>query len=208
MSTNNTYLAGIPRRQKQPAHGGLECASRSRAARKGTSRHGRLESVGRKTSCRDCRNGRPLGKTKKASQNGIEDISNEMGAFTIVRAASHEAAAKLFENHPHFTIFPWRTRGDHAGSAHTRCVTRGEDERARPDHTGTAPATVGRCQAPGAAQWRGVDPDSALAASGASLGRRFFSYTRWSSASDPLRSRHPRFTTSPRPSGTHRRAHR
>ena len=24
----------------------------------------------------------------------------------VVRAESHEAAAKLFENHPHFTIFP------------------------------------------------------------------------------------------------------
>ncbi len=29
-----------------------------------------------------------------------------MSAFSIVRAASHEAAAKLFERHPHFTIFP------------------------------------------------------------------------------------------------------
>jgi hypothetical protein len=29
-----------------------------------------------------------------------------MGAFIIVRADSHEAAAKLFEKHPHFTIFP------------------------------------------------------------------------------------------------------
>jgi hypothetical protein len=29
-----------------------------------------------------------------------------MGAFIVVRADSHEAAAKLFENHPHFTIFP------------------------------------------------------------------------------------------------------
>ena len=29
-----------------------------------------------------------------------------MGAFTVVRAASHEAAAKLFEDHPHFSIFP------------------------------------------------------------------------------------------------------
>jgi hypothetical protein len=50
--------------------------------------------------------GGPLGKTKKVSEHGIEDISNMMGAFTIVRAASHEAAAKLFEGHPHFTIFP------------------------------------------------------------------------------------------------------
>jgi hypothetical protein len=29
-----------------------------------------------------------------------------MSAYTIVRADSHDAAAKLFENHPHFTIFP------------------------------------------------------------------------------------------------------
>ena len=50
--------------------------------------------------------GGPLGKTKRVDSSGIADISNEMGAFTVVRAASHEAAAKLFENHPHFTIFP------------------------------------------------------------------------------------------------------
>lgn len=50
--------------------------------------------------------GGPLGKTKKVTQRGVEDVSNEMGAFTLVRAESHEAAAKLFEKHPHFTIFP------------------------------------------------------------------------------------------------------
>jgi hypothetical protein len=50
--------------------------------------------------------GGPLGKTKKVSQGGVEDISNAMGAFTVVRADSHEAAAKMFENHPHFAIFP------------------------------------------------------------------------------------------------------
>ncbi len=50
--------------------------------------------------------GGPLGKTKQVSQSGIKDVSNEMGAYTIVRADSHEAAAKMFENHPHFAIFP------------------------------------------------------------------------------------------------------
>jgi hypothetical protein len=50
--------------------------------------------------------GGPLGKTKKITPHGIEDVSNEMGAFMLVRAESHEAAARLFENHPHFTIFP------------------------------------------------------------------------------------------------------
>jgi hypothetical protein len=29
-----------------------------------------------------------------------------MTAFTVVQAESHDAAAKLFVNHPHFTIFP------------------------------------------------------------------------------------------------------
>jgi hypothetical protein len=50
--------------------------------------------------------GGPLGKTKKVDQGGTADISNLMGAFTVVRAESHEAAAKMFEGHPHFTIFP------------------------------------------------------------------------------------------------------
>jgi hypothetical protein len=50
--------------------------------------------------------GGPLGKTKKVSQQGVEDTSNELGAYMVIRADSHEAAAKLFEGHPHFTIFP------------------------------------------------------------------------------------------------------
>jgi hypothetical protein len=50
--------------------------------------------------------GGPLGKTKRITARGVEDVSNEMGAFAVVRAESHAAAAKLFENHPHFTIFP------------------------------------------------------------------------------------------------------
>ncbi|WP_369721419.1 MULTISPECIES: hypothetical protein [unclassified Bradyrhizobium] len=50
--------------------------------------------------------GGPLGKTKRVDGQGVADIANEMGAFTVVRAASHEAAAKMFENHPHFAIFP------------------------------------------------------------------------------------------------------
>src|SRR5579871_4578644 len=45
--------------------------------------------------------GGPLGKTKKVSKSGVEDISNLMGAFSVVRAESHAAAAKMFEKHPH-----------------------------------------------------------------------------------------------------------
>lgn len=50
--------------------------------------------------------GGPLGKTKQIAPGGISDIANAMGAFTVVRAASHDAAAALFKNHPHFAIFP------------------------------------------------------------------------------------------------------
>jgi hypothetical protein len=50
--------------------------------------------------------GGPLGKTKKASKAGISDGSNHVAGYVVVEAASHEAAAKLFENHPHFAIFP------------------------------------------------------------------------------------------------------
>jgi hypothetical protein len=50
--------------------------------------------------------GSPLGKTKRASPQGITDTKNSMTGYVIVQADSQEAAAKLFENHPHFTIFP------------------------------------------------------------------------------------------------------
>jgi putative N-acetylmannosamine-6-phosphate epimerase len=50
--------------------------------------------------------GSPLGKTKCASRNGITAIKNTMTGYVIVQAESQEAAAKLFENHPHFSIFP------------------------------------------------------------------------------------------------------
>ena len=50
--------------------------------------------------------GTPLGKTKRAAPEGISDIKNVMVGYVIVRAESHEAAAKLFEKPPHFTVFP------------------------------------------------------------------------------------------------------
>lgn len=51
-------------------------------------------------------NGSPLGKTKRIDRNGISDTKNDIGAYTVVEAESHEDAAKLFLNHPHFMIFP------------------------------------------------------------------------------------------------------
>ncbi|HEX2584569.1 MAG TPA: hypothetical protein VHL14_05525 [Steroidobacteraceae bacterium] len=50
--------------------------------------------------------GSPLGKTKVASKQGIGDVSNALCAYTVVSAASHDEAVRMFENHPHFAIFP------------------------------------------------------------------------------------------------------
>ena len=50
--------------------------------------------------------GGPLGKTKRADAIGITDVRNNLAAYVIVQAESQEAAAKMFLNHPHFTVFP------------------------------------------------------------------------------------------------------
>ena len=50
--------------------------------------------------------GGPLGTTGRVSDSGVEETSNDLSAFMVVRAASHAAAAQLFERHPHFAIFP------------------------------------------------------------------------------------------------------
>jgi hypothetical protein len=50
--------------------------------------------------------GGPLGKTKRITAEGVSDVSNNLSGFTVVKAASQEEAARLFENHPHFADFP------------------------------------------------------------------------------------------------------
>jgi len=50
--------------------------------------------------------GGPLGKTKSVSATGIKDIRNAMTGYTRIEAKSLEEAARLFEGHPHFAIFP------------------------------------------------------------------------------------------------------
>ena len=50
--------------------------------------------------------GGPLGKTKRVDGSGIADTSNNLAAYVIVEAETHEDAARMFESHPHFAIFP------------------------------------------------------------------------------------------------------
>ena len=50
--------------------------------------------------------GGPLGKTKKVSKGGVSDVRNNLAGYVVLEAASPEAAAEMFQGHPHFTIFP------------------------------------------------------------------------------------------------------
>ena len=44
------------------------------------------------------------GKTKKVTGSGVSDTKNDIMLYSFVEAESHEAATKLFENHPHLQI--------------------------------------------------------------------------------------------------------
>lgn len=50
--------------------------------------------------------GAPIGKTKRADHEGIADMRNAVTGYVIVEAEDHAAAARMFEKHPHFAIFP------------------------------------------------------------------------------------------------------
>jgi hypothetical protein len=106
MNTNNTYLAvflGSKTSPRMAAWDALPEAERNAKLQEGIAA---WKAWAEKHQAVIVGMGGPLGKTKKVSQRGIEDTSNEMGAYTVVRADSHEAAAKIFERHPHFTNFP------------------------------------------------------------------------------------------------------
>lgn len=50
--------------------------------------------------------GGPLGKTTQVSGEGVSEMKNNLVGYVVVEAESHEAAARMFERHPHFSIFP------------------------------------------------------------------------------------------------------
>ena len=104
--SNDTYLAvflGSKNNPKMAAWNALPPSERQKKEREGIAA---WKAWVEKHQSSLVEMGGPLGKTKQVGVKGVADVSNEMGAFTVVRAASHEAAAKMFENHPHFAIFP------------------------------------------------------------------------------------------------------
>jgi hypothetical protein len=106
MSTNNTYLAVFLGSKTNPRRVAWDALPEGERRAKEQEGIAAWRAWVEKHQGAIVAMGGPLGKTKKVTQDGTCDTSNHMGAFTVVRADSHEAAAKLFVNHPHFTIFP------------------------------------------------------------------------------------------------------
>ena len=47
-----------------------------------------------------------VGKTRRVTKFGIGDAQNQIAGFVIVEAADIDAAAGLFQDHPHINVFP------------------------------------------------------------------------------------------------------
>ena len=47
-----------------------------------------------------------VGRTTRVTRSGIADAQNQIAGFLIVEAADIAAAAGLFQDHPHITVFP------------------------------------------------------------------------------------------------------
>ncbi len=106
MSTNDTFLAvflGNKSSPKMAAWNALPEAERNAKMQDGIAA---WKAWAEKHKAAIVGMGGPLGKSKKISNLGIEDISNMLSGYTIIRAESHLAAARMFEKHPHFTNFP------------------------------------------------------------------------------------------------------
>lgn len=48
--------------------------------------------------------GAPVGKNLHVSPTGSEEMSNDIGGYSIVQAESKEAAADMMKGNPHFTM--------------------------------------------------------------------------------------------------------
>jgi hypothetical protein len=106
MSTNSTYLAVFRGSKTSPRRAAWDALAEGERRAKEREGIAAWKAWVEKHHAAIVSMGGPLGKTKKVTRRGIDDTSNDLAAFTVVHADSHEAAAKLFEKHPHFTMFP------------------------------------------------------------------------------------------------------
>ena len=106
MSTIGTYLAVFTSNKTSPRWQAWYAMSEEQRRAKDVDGLAALKAWDEKHRDAIIYAGGPLGPTKRTSQDGVADVVNELTVFVVVRAPSHEEAARMFEGHPHFTIFP------------------------------------------------------------------------------------------------------
>ncbi|MGA4844251.1 hypothetical protein [Streptomyces sp. G45] len=50
--------------------------------------------------------GAPLFRKKRVTAGGVEDFTDSKTAYAIVKAETHDDAARLFSGHPHIALMP------------------------------------------------------------------------------------------------------
>ena len=45
-----------------------------------------------------------LGKNKRMTKDGVEEVSNDLNGFSIIEAESVDAVVEMFKDNPHFDI--------------------------------------------------------------------------------------------------------
>lgn len=107
MSAQTHYLAVFTSDKTGPrwrAWRAMSEAAQAEAARLGVAAVAEWEETHRESIVFQ---GDPLGPTKRIDDDGaVTDVVNLLTVFMVVRADSHEAAARLFDNHPHMNPFP------------------------------------------------------------------------------------------------------
>lgn len=106
MSTKDTYLAVFLSNKTSPRWQAWYAMSEDERRTKDEKGLAALKAWDEKHQDSIVYRGGPLGNTKRTWRDGVADVVNELTAFIVLRAASHEAAATLFEDLPHFMIFP------------------------------------------------------------------------------------------------------
>src|SRR5262245_51892626 len=106
MSTDKTYLAVFLSNKKSPSWQAWYAMSEAERRAKDEVGLAALKAWDEKHKSSIVYAGGPLGPTKRTTREGVADFVNELTVFVVVRAPSHDAAAKMFEGHPHMTIFP------------------------------------------------------------------------------------------------------
>ena len=106
MNTNDTYLAVFISNNTSPRWQAWYAMSDEERRAKEQEGFAALKAWDEKHRDAVVYEGGPLGPTKRTSPVEVKDVVNELTVFVVLRAPSHEAAAKMFEGHPYFTIFP------------------------------------------------------------------------------------------------------